>query len=98
MTTIPITLPDALAQEAAKAASLASEKIESMLRAGLRAERVERLQAACAALSAKPLPRMTPEAYLACAHITVYPCFPTPQSPGSPARRSARAPARSPPW
>lgn len=61
MTTVQITLPDALAQEAAQAGLLAPEKIESLLRARLRAERIEGLQTARAKLAADPLPPMTPE-------------------------------------
>ena len=61
MTTVRITLPDALAQEAASAGLLAPEKIERMLRDRLRAERIERMQTARATLAAKPLAPMTPE-------------------------------------
>lgn len=61
MTTVQITLPDALAQEATKAGLLAPEKIERMLREGLRAERIERMKTARAALAAEPLAPMTPE-------------------------------------
>lgn len=61
MTTVQITLPDALAQEAANAGLLTPEKIESLLRQRLRAERIERLQAARAKLVAEPLQPMTPE-------------------------------------
>jgi hypothetical protein len=61
MTTLQITLPDALAQEATKAGLLAPEKIERMLREGLRVERIERMKAARATLAAEPLAPMTPE-------------------------------------
>jgi hypothetical protein len=61
MTTVQINLPDALAQEATKAGLLAPEKIERMLREGLRAERIERMKAARATLAAEPLAPMTPE-------------------------------------
>ena len=61
MTTVQITLPDALAQEATKAGLLAPEKIERMLRERLRAERIERMKAARATLGAEPLAPMTPE-------------------------------------
>jgi hypothetical protein len=61
MTTVQITLPDALAQEATKAGLLAPEKIERMLREGLRAERIQRMKAARATLAAEPLALMTPE-------------------------------------
>jgi hypothetical protein len=61
MTTVQINLPDALAQEATKAGLLAPEKIERMLREGLRAESIERMKAVRAALAADPLGPMTPE-------------------------------------
>ncbi len=61
MTTVQITLPDALAQEATKAGLLAPEKIERMLRERLRAERIERMKAARATLAAEPLAPMTPQ-------------------------------------
>ena len=60
-TTVQITLPDALAQEATKAGLLAPGKIERMLREGLRIERIERMRAARATLAAEPLGPMTPE-------------------------------------
>jgi hypothetical protein len=61
MTTVQITLPDALAQEATKAGLLAPEKIERMRREGLRQERIVRMKAARATLAAEPLAPMTPE-------------------------------------
>jgi hypothetical protein len=61
MTTIQITLPDALAQEAANAGLLAPAKMESLLRQRLRTERIERLQAARTKLATEPLEPMTPE-------------------------------------
>ncbi len=61
MTTVKITLPDALAREAADAGLLAPEAIERLLRDRLRADRVERMRAAQAALDASPLSPMTPE-------------------------------------
>jgi hypothetical protein len=61
MTTVQITLPDMLAQEAASAGLLAPEKIERILREQLRAERIKRLKAARATLTAEPLSPMTPE-------------------------------------
>ncbi|MFG6431650.1 hypothetical protein [Roseateles sp. LYH14W] len=61
MTTIQITLPDALAQEAAQAGLLSPQKMERILREQLRAERLERMQAARTALAAEPLAPMTPE-------------------------------------
>ena len=61
MTTVQITLPDALAQEAANAGLLAPEKIERILRERLRDERIERMKAARSTLAAEPLAPMTPE-------------------------------------
>lgn len=61
MTTVQITLPDALAQEAAQAGLLAPEKIEHMLRERLRIERMERMKTVRATLAAEPLPPMTPQ-------------------------------------
>lgn len=61
MTTVQITLPDALAQEAASAGLLAPEKIERILRERLRAEHIERMKSARARLAAEPLAPMTPE-------------------------------------
>ena len=61
MTTVQITLPDALAQEAARAGLLVPEKLERILRERLRAERIERMKAARAKLAAEPLAPMTSE-------------------------------------
>lgn len=61
MTTLQITLPDALAQEAARAGLLVPEKLERILRERLRVERIERMKVARAKLAAEPLPPMTPE-------------------------------------
>ena len=61
MTTVQITLPDALALEASNAGLLAPEKIERILRERLRTERIERMQAARATLVAEPLEPMTPQ-------------------------------------
>ena len=61
MTTVQITLPDALAQEAASAGLLAPEKIERILRERLRQERIERMKTARATLAAQPMAPMTPE-------------------------------------
>jgi len=61
MTTVQITLPDQLAQEAQRAGLLAPEKVEQMLREQLRAERIERLAQARRKLAAEPLAPMTPE-------------------------------------
>lgn len=61
MTTVQITWPAALAQEATKAGLLAPEKIERMLREGLRAARLERFKTARAVRAAEPLAPMTAE-------------------------------------
>jgi hypothetical protein len=61
MTTVQITLPDALAQEATKAGLLAPDTTERMLREGLRAQRLERFKAARAVLATEPLAPMTAE-------------------------------------
>jgi hypothetical protein len=61
MTTVQITLPDALAQEATQAGLLAPEKIERMLREQLRAERIQQMKVARSKLAAEPLAPMTPE-------------------------------------
>jgi hypothetical protein len=61
MTTVQITLPDALAQEAANAGLLASDKIATLLRQQLRAQRIARLQAARTKLAVEPLTPMTPD-------------------------------------
>ena len=52
MTTIEITIPDALAAEASGAGLLAPEAIERLLRDKLAADRIARLQAVRAALAA----------------------------------------------
>jgi hypothetical protein len=54
VTTIEITLPDALAAEASGAGLLAPEAIERLLRDKLASDRVVRLQEARAALAADP--------------------------------------------
>jgi hypothetical protein len=61
MTKVQITLPDALAQEAASAGLLAPQTIERILRDQLRADRIDRMQAARATLAAQKLAPMTPE-------------------------------------
>lgn len=70
MTTVQITLPDQLAQEAAQAGLLAPDKIEALLRQRLRAERIERMQTVRAKLAADPMTPMTPEEIQA--EITAY--------------------------
>lgn len=59
MTTLQITLPDALAREAEQAGLLAPGQIELLLRERLRQARVDRMRAARDALAADPLPVMT---------------------------------------
>ena len=59
MTTVQITLPEALAKEAANAGLLAPERIEGILREQLRVERVERLNVARQKLASNPIPAMT---------------------------------------
>jgi hypothetical protein len=61
MTTVQITLPDALAQDAASAGLLAPEKFEYMLRERLCFDNVERLKSSRATLKAEPFAPMTPE-------------------------------------
>ena len=61
MTTVQITLPDALAKEAANAGLLAPDRIAGILREQLRAERVERLNLAREKLASNPVPAMTRE-------------------------------------
>ncbi len=61
MTTVQINLSDQLAQEAQRAGLLTETAIEGLLRAALRAERIERLAQAREQLAAQPLPPMTPE-------------------------------------
>jgi hypothetical protein len=60
MTTVQITLPDQLAQEAQRAGLLTSQALERILREHLRAQRIERLQTARQKLAAEPLEPMTP--------------------------------------
>ena len=60
MTTVQITLPDALAQEATQAGLLAPDKIERILRDRLRQGRIDSLKTARAALTAQPMEPMTP--------------------------------------
>ena len=59
MTTIEITIPDALAAEASGAGLLAPEAIERLLRDKLAADRIARLQAVRAALAANPQVALT---------------------------------------
>jgi hypothetical protein len=59
VTTIEITLPDALAEEAKGAGLLSAEAIEDLLRTKLMADRLTRLQQARDLLSAQPVEAMT---------------------------------------
>ena len=59
MTTVQITLPDALAQEATQAGLLAPAAIERLLRERLRDDRIARMQAVRAILCEQPLAPMT---------------------------------------
>jgi post-segregation antitoxin (ccd killing protein) len=61
VTTIEITLPDALAEEAKGAGFLSSEAIEDLLRCKLASDRLKRLQQARIRLSARPEEAMTQE-------------------------------------
>jgi hypothetical protein len=62
LTTVRITLPDALAQEAERAGLLAPESVESMLREKLKEKRVDELFAAMDRMSAVEDPAtMSPE-------------------------------------
>ena len=61
MTTVQITLPDQLAQEAASAGLLAPSTLERILRERLRTDRIERMKMARATLAAQPMEPMTPE-------------------------------------
>ena len=70
MTTLQITLPDQLAQEAQRAGLLSETAIENLLRTALRSERIERMTQASEQLAAQPLPPMSPEEIQA--EITAY--------------------------
>lgn len=61
MTTVEITLPDALAKEAASAGLLRPERIADLLREQLRLERIERLNVARQKLASNPIPLMSAE-------------------------------------
>lgn len=61
MTTLHITLPDALAREAATAGLLSPEGLERLLREQLRARHLAGLREARARLAADPLPALTAE-------------------------------------
>lgn len=61
VTTIEITLPDALAEEAKGARLLSCEAIEDLLRSKLASDRLKRLQQARDRLSARPEEAMTQE-------------------------------------
>ncbi|MFM2172425.1 MAG: hypothetical protein RLZZ54_352 [Cyanobacteriota bacterium] len=59
VTTIEITLPDALAEEAKGAGLLSAEAIEDLLHTKLMEDRLTRLQQARDLLSAQPVEAMT---------------------------------------
>ena len=59
VTTIEITLPDALAEEAKVAGLLSPEAIEDLLRSKLASDRLQRLQQARDRLAARPEEAMT---------------------------------------
>jgi len=62
MTTVQITLPDQLAQEAERAGLLSSESLEELLRRQLKAKAAEQLFAAMDKMSAvEAVPCMSPE-------------------------------------
>jgi len=61
VTTIEITLPDALAEEAKAAGLLSPEAIEDLLRSKLASDRLKRLQQARDRLSARPEEAKTQE-------------------------------------
>jgi hypothetical protein len=62
MTTVQITLPDQLAQEAERAGLLSSESLEELLRRQLKAKAAEQLFAAMDKMSAvDTVPYMSPE-------------------------------------
>jgi len=61
VTTIEITLPDSLAEEAKGAGLLSPEAIEDLLRSKLASDRLKRLQQARDRLSARPEEAMTQE-------------------------------------
>jgi post-segregation antitoxin (ccd killing protein) len=62
MTTVQITLPDQLAQEAERAGLLSSESLEELLRRQLKAKAAEQLFAAMDKMSAvEAVPYMSPE-------------------------------------
>jgi len=61
MTTVQITLPDQLAQEAQRAGLLAPKNIERLLREQLRTERILRMKQARQKLAAEPMDPMTAE-------------------------------------
>jgi hypothetical protein len=62
MTTVQITLPDQLAQEAEQAGLLSSESLEELLRRQLKAKAAEQLFAAMDKMSAaETVPYMSPE-------------------------------------
>jgi len=61
MTTVQITLPDQLAQEAEQAGLLSSESVEKLLRDQLKSKKVEQLFSAMDRMSAADSSALTPE-------------------------------------
>ncbi len=61
MINVQISLPDGLAQEAARAGLLESEALAAILRERLAMKQVETLQKARDKLAADPLPAMSPQ-------------------------------------
>lgn len=59
MTTIQITLPDALAQAASRAGLLGSDMLAELLRERLAKAQIDRLKSARAVLKADPIPSMS---------------------------------------
>jgi len=59
MTTVQITLPDALASEASRAGLFAPAQIETIVRERLAAARIDRLKAVRTTLTTEPLSAMT---------------------------------------
>ena len=59
MTTIQITLPDALAQAASRAGLLGSDMLAELLRERLAKAQIDRLKSARAVLKADPIPPMS---------------------------------------
>lgn len=61
MTTVQITLPDQLAQEAEQAGLLSSESVEKLLRDQLKSKKIDQLFSAMDRMSAAGPAELTPE-------------------------------------